>query len=76
MKRHTPELQFLFNWAMVKDWLDEHQMTQAQLAAQLDMPRSSLNRYMTGEYRNVSLSLATKIAKVMGVSLNELRVRA
>lgn len=61
---------------MVKDWLDEHQMTQAQLAAQLDMPRSSLNRYMTGEYRNVSLSLATKIAKVMGVSLDELRVRA
>lgn len=61
------------NKAKVRSWLEEHNMSQAQMAKTLRLSKSCLNRYLTGSRANVPLEKVVKIAKIMGVTLDELR---
>lgn len=57
---------------LLKRYLDESGMTQAELAAKLGTSRSSIGNLMQGSSREPSLHKAYAIAKALNVSLDEM----
>lgn len=57
---------------LLKKYLDESGMTQADLAAKLGTSRSSVGNLMQGSSREPSLHKAYAISKALGVSLDEM----
>lgn len=49
--------------------------TQQELADALEMPKTTLNRYIKG-HRSMPLSVLSKVARVLGTSAHELMERA
>ena len=58
--------------AMLRRYLDETGMKPAELAAKLGTSRSSIGNLMQGNTREPSLHKAYAIARVLGISLDEM----
>lgn len=49
-------------------WRKEKKMTQAQLAEQVNIPRTNITRFESGEY-NPSLEMLVRVASALGMEL-------
>ena len=73
MARKPQHITVFLNTQKIQDWLDDHGKTRADFANELGLSRSSVGRYLIGDMHFVELSVVVKMAKVMGVKVDELR---
>lgn len=73
MTKKRRHITVFLNTQKIQDWLDDHGKTRADFANELGLSRSSVGRYLIGDRHFVELSVVVKMAKVMGVKVDELR---
>ncbi len=73
MARKRRNITVFLNTQKIQDWLDDHGKSRADFANDLGLSRSSVGRYLIGNRHSVELSIVVKMAKLMGVKVDELR---
>lgn len=73
MARKRQHITVFLNTQKIQNWLDDHGKSRADFASDLGLSRSSVGRYLMGNRQSIELSIVVKIAKLMGVTVDELR---
>ena len=73
MARKRQHITVFLNTQKIQNWLDDHGKSRADFANDLGISRSYVVRYLMGNRHSIELSVVVKIAKLMGVTVDELR---
>ena len=73
MARKPQHITVFLNTQKIQTWLDDHGKSRAGFADDLGLSRSAVGRYLMGNRHSIDLAVVVKMAKVMGVKVDELR---